>query len=58
MKKPRTGGAGLLGFHWGEPVMAWGSAINNTTRLRLLPDLYVRHFVSSDLITGLWQASA
>jgi hypothetical protein len=22
MKKPRTGGAGLLGFHWGEPVMA------------------------------------
>jgi hypothetical protein len=22
MKKPRTGRAGLLGFHWGEPVMA------------------------------------
>ena len=27
MKKPRTGGAGLLGFHWGKPVMAWGNAI-------------------------------
>ena len=28
MKKPRTGGAGLLGFPiGGEPVMAWGSAI-------------------------------
>jgi hypothetical protein len=25
MKKPRTGGAGLLGFHGGEPVMAWGA---------------------------------
>ena len=23
MKKPRTGGAGLLGFHGGEPMMAW-----------------------------------
>ena len=33
MKKPRTGGAGLLGFHGGEPVMA--RERHHTTRLRL-----------------------
>ena len=32
MKKPRTGGAGLLGFH-GEPVMAMEH--HHTTRFRL-----------------------
>ena len=27
MKKPRTGGSGASRVPWGEPVMAWGSAI-------------------------------
>src|SRR6476620_7314137 len=45
MKKTRTGGAGLLGFNGGEPVMA--REHHHTTRLRLSAGLYVRHSVSS-----------